>query len=47
LHDLRKNQLVWSGTVQTTDPGNIVSEIKRYVANVIDAVKSKSLLPSR
>jgi len=47
LYDLRKNQLVWSGTVQTTDPGNINREIKRYVANVIDALKSKNLLPSR
>jgi hypothetical protein len=47
LYDLRKNQLVWSGTVQTTDPGNINREIERYVVNVIDALKSKNLLPSR
>jgi hypothetical protein len=47
LYDLRRNQLVWSGTVQTTDPGDINREIKRYVDSVIDALKSKNLLPAR
>ncbi len=46
LYDVVKNQLVWSGTVQTTDPGDINKEIKRYVDTVIDALKSKNLLPS-
>jgi hypothetical protein len=47
LYDLRRNQLVWSGLVQTTDPRDINKEIKRYVDHVIDALKSKNLLPAR
>lgn len=46
LYDLRRNQLVWSGIVQTTEPRDINKEIKRYVDNVIDALKSKNLLPA-
>lgn len=47
LYDLRRNQLVWSGIVQTTEPRDINKEIKRYVDNVVDALKSKNLLPAR
>jgi Domain of unknown function (DUF4136) len=47
LYDISKNQLVWSGTAQTTAPGDINKEIERYVDTVIDALKSKNLLPSR
>jgi hypothetical protein len=47
LYDLTRNQLVWSGTVQTTDPGDINREIKRYVDSVMDGLRSKNLLPSR
>jgi hypothetical protein len=47
LYDLTKNQLVWSGTVQTVDPSDINKEIKRYVDTVIKALKSKNLLPSK
>jgi len=47
LYDLTKNQLVWSGTVQTVDPSDINKEIKRYVDTVIEALKSKNLLPSK
>lgn len=46
LYDLRRNQLVWSGIVQTTEPRDINKEIKRYVDNVVDALKSKNLLPA-
>jgi hypothetical protein len=42
LYDM--NQLVWAGTVETTDPGDINKEIERYVDTVIDALKSKKLL---
>jgi hypothetical protein len=45
LYDLGQDQLVWSGTVQTTDPGDINKEINRYVEQVIVALKSKNLLP--
>jgi hypothetical protein len=44
LYDM--NQLVWAGTVETTAPGDISKEIEGYVVAVIDALKSKNLLPS-
>ncbi|HEY7318540.1 MAG TPA: hypothetical protein VIE89_13270 [Candidatus Binatia bacterium] len=44
LYDM--NQLVWSGTVETTSTGDINKEIEGYVAAVIEALKSKNLLPS-
>jgi hypothetical protein len=47
LYDLTKNQLVWSGTVQTVDPSDINKEIKRYVDTVVEALKSKNLLPAK
>jgi hypothetical protein len=46
LYDVTKNQLVWTGTAETTDPGDIGNEIKRYVDIVIDALKSKKILLS-
>jgi hypothetical protein len=39
LYDMAKNQLVWSGTVQTTAPSDINKEIERYVDTVVDALK--------
>jgi hypothetical protein len=47
LYDLRRNQLVWSGMVRTSDPGDISREIKRYVGSVIDALESNNLVQSR
>ena len=47
LYDVQKNQLVWSGTVQTQDPGDIRKEIARYVDVVIDALKDRNLLAAR
>jgi hypothetical protein len=47
VYDVTKNQLVWTGTAETTDPGDIGNEIKRYVDIVTDALKSKNILPSR
>jgi hypothetical protein len=44
LYDARTNQLVWSGTARTKDPGNIEKEIKEYVDKVVDALKSKNIL---
>ena len=46
LYDVTKNQLVWTGTAETTDPGDIGNEIKRYVDIVVDALKSKKILLS-
>jgi hypothetical protein len=47
LYDTAKNQLVWSGTVQTTNPGDLNREIKGYVDTVIDGLKKKNLLALR
>ena len=46
LYDTARNQPVWTGTVQTKAPGDINKEIKHYVDTVVDALKSKNLLPS-
>ena len=46
LYDLSRDRMVWAGTVQTTDPGDIPKEIKNYVTTVIDALKEKHLLRS-
>lgn len=46
LYDMPQNRLVWAGTAQTTDTGNINKEIEAYVVTVLDALKSKNLLPS-
>jgi hypothetical protein len=44
LNDLRKNEVVWTGTLKTTAPDNVDSAIKTYVGNVIGALKDKNLL---
>lgn len=43
LYDTAKNQLIWSGTVETL-PQGINKDISRYVDAVIEALKRKSLL---
>jgi len=44
LNDLKKNEVVWTGTLKTTAPDNVDSAIKSYVRNVIGALKEKDLL---
>ena len=44
LYDMKRNQLVWSGTVETEAPSDVRKEISRYVDAVIKALKSKNLL---
>jgi hypothetical protein len=44
LYDARRNQLVWSGTVQTTEPGNLDKEIRRYVTTIVKALKKDNVL---
>ena len=44
LNDLKKNEVVWTGTLKTTAPDNVDSAIKTYVGNVIGALKEKNLL---
>jgi hypothetical protein len=46
LYDLRNNQLVWSGLVQTTEPRDINRGIKHYVDSVVDELKKQKLLRS-
>ncbi len=46
LYDLNRDQLIWAGTVQTTNTENIPETIKNYVKTVIDALKKKNLLPA-
>jgi hypothetical protein len=43
LYDTAKNQLIWSGTVETL-PASISKDITRYVDTVIEALKAKNLL---
>jgi hypothetical protein len=44
LYDLNRDRMVWAGTAQTTDPGDIRKEIKNYVQIVIEALKENGLL---
>jgi hypothetical protein len=44
LYDMIKNQVVWSGTAQTTAPGDINKEIKSYAEIMIRALKEKGLI---
>jgi hypothetical protein len=44
LYDMIKNQVVWSGTAQTTSPGNIGKEIKDYAEIMIRALGEKGLI---
>ncbi len=45
LYDMVKNEVVWSGTLKTTAPGNIRDEVKRYAETVIQALQQNHLLP--
>jgi hypothetical protein len=47
LNDLRKNEVVWTGTLRTTAPENVNVAIKTYVQNVIKALKEKNLLGAK
>jgi hypothetical protein len=44
LYDLRKNRLVWSGTVKTDAPGTIDKAIKQYVKTVVKALERDGVL---
>jgi hypothetical protein len=44
LYDTLKNRVVWSGTAQTTTPGNLNQEIKDYAGVMISALKDKKLI---
>jgi hypothetical protein len=47
LYNMAKNDLVWSGTIKTTEPENVQTAIKSYVEAVIKALEAQNLLPAR
>jgi hypothetical protein len=47
LYDLKKNETVWTGTIKTTEPDNVNTAIKNYVATVINALNDKNLLGAK
>ena len=47
LHDVTRNDLVWTGTVKTTDPTNVQTAIKSYVQTVMKALAAQNLLPKK
>jgi hypothetical protein len=44
LHDVARNEVVWTGTVKTTDPDNIHEAIEQYVETVMEALEEKNVL---
>ena len=47
LYDVAKNELVWTGTIKTTDSENAQTAIKSYIEAVIKALDAQNLLPRR
>ena len=47
LYDIAKNELVWTGTIKTTEPENVQTAIKSYVEAVMKALDAQNLLPGR
>ena len=46
LYDTRRDALVWVGTVQTTESGNITRQIEHYVDVVVKRLKREGILPA-
>jgi hypothetical protein len=47
LYDISKNEMVWSGTVKTTQPEETSGVVKNYVEAVVKALNEKNLLGAR
>jgi hypothetical protein len=47
LHDVGKDDVVWTGTIKTLEPENVRTAIKSYVEAVMKALQEKNLLPNR
>jgi hypothetical protein len=47
LYDVTRNDLVWTGTVKTTEPTNVQTAIKSYVLTVMKALSAQNLFPKR
>ena len=43
LHDLARNELAWTGTVKTKEPGNVQTAIKSYVETVTKSLAAQNL----
>jgi len=46
LYDLRKNEVVWTGTIKTTETDNMRTAIKSYVETVMKTLREKNLVGS-
>jgi len=44
LYDVAKSEIVWSGTIRTTDPDDVPTGIKNYVAAVMRDLNENDLL---
>ena len=47
LYGVATNELVWTGTVRTSDPGNVPTAIKSYVQTVTNALAAQNLFPKK
>ena len=47
LYDVAKDEVVWSGSLKTSEPPNIDAAVKVYVEAVMNALKEKNLLGAR
>ncbi len=47
LYDLGKNEVVWTGTIKTTEPENVRTAIRSYVEAVMKALDEKNLIRKR
>src|SRR5687768_3287298 len=47
LHDVAKNELVWTGTVKMTEPTNVQTAIKSYVQTITKALAAQNLFAKR
>ena len=47
FYDLRKDEVVWTGTVRSTETEDVPSGIRSYVQTVMKALEERTLLASR
>lgn len=47
LYDIPKNEIVWTGTITTTEPENVRSAIRSYVEAVMKTLDEKNLIRKR
>lgn len=47
LYDVAKDEVVWSGSLKTSEPPNMDAAVKLYVQSVMNALKEKKLLGAR